>query len=413
MKPPSTNRESAASRCALIRRFFHKLLFDRFRYRRQLVWQALQDIFFELLFTPRLPKVHQKRGCLLLVRLDAIGDYILFRNFIEVLKNSEKYAQYSITLCGNILWRDLAEALDSEFVDHFIWVDRGRFRNSLFYRFDILRQIRRSGFSVAIHPVFSRDFYWGDQIIRHSQANLRIGFNGDCTNMQTRQKIESDKYYTNLIRDEVTYQFEFERNKVLFEACLKSSIRMFKPKIALQKKHEFKNSIVIFPGASQVWKQWPATAYAETCSFLLKKTQSEFLICGSPADKELAEHIRTLNSQWNRIKNFAGKTSLLELAQILASCRLLISNDTSAVHIAAAVGTKAIVAISAGNHYGRFLPYPHVADQRMACVFPYPIQKMPEKERLRLYYNSGIGTSIKTIEVERVVAAIRHCGIKC
>lgn len=40
---------------------------------------------------------------LLLVRLDAIGDYVLFRNFIEILKKSERYKGYKITLLGKLL----------------------------------------------------------------------------------------------------------------------------------------------------------------------------------------------------------------------------------------------------------------------------------------------------------------------
>ena len=50
---------------------------------------------------------------LLLIRIDAIGDYILFRNYIEVLKNSAKYKDYKITLVGNIAWKSIAEELDS------------------------------------------------------------------------------------------------------------------------------------------------------------------------------------------------------------------------------------------------------------------------------------------------------------
>lgn len=49
---------------------------------------------------------------LLLIRLDAICDYVLFRNYIELLKTSEKYKDYSITLLGNIAWKNLCEELD-------------------------------------------------------------------------------------------------------------------------------------------------------------------------------------------------------------------------------------------------------------------------------------------------------------
>jgi ADP-heptose:LPS heptosyltransferase len=70
----------------------------------------------------------------------------------------------------------------------------------------------------------------------------------------------------------------------------------------------------------------------------------------------------------------SGKTTLQELAELIRGAEILISNETSAVHIAAAVGTNS-VCILGGGHFGRFLPYPKhvkgarpiVADKYMPC----------------------------------------------
>ena len=55
--------------------------------------------------------------------------------------------------------------------------------------------------------------------------------------------------------------------------------------------------------------------------------------------------------------NLVDKTTLTELIEIIRLARILISNDTSAIHIAAGVDTQS-VCILGGGHYGRFLPYP-------------------------------------------------------
>ena len=68
-----------------------------------------------------------KPKSLLLIRLDAIGDYVLFRNYIEILKKSEKYKDFNITLLGNSAWKSLSEELDGEYIDKFIWLDRYKF----------------------------------------------------------------------------------------------------------------------------------------------------------------------------------------------------------------------------------------------------------------------------------------------
>ena len=54
---------------------------------------------------------------ILLIRLDHIGDYVLFRNYIELIKNSNKYKNYSITLLGNSVWKDFSEELDNKYID--------------------------------------------------------------------------------------------------------------------------------------------------------------------------------------------------------------------------------------------------------------------------------------------------------
>lgn len=74
------------------------------------------------------------------------------------------------------------------------------------------------------------------------------------------------------------------------------------------------------------------------------------------------------------LRNLAGKTSLGQLAAILAHARLVLTNDTSAAHIGPEVGVPT-VCILGGGHYGRFLPYdlldarlaPRAVSHRMDC----------------------------------------------
>ena len=77
--------------------------------------------FINLLIFPS-KKIKQKS--ILIIRLDAIGDYVLFRNFIEILKKNKKYKDYKISLLGNIDWKDLSIDLDSEYIEEFFWLER-------------------------------------------------------------------------------------------------------------------------------------------------------------------------------------------------------------------------------------------------------------------------------------------------
>lgn len=55
--------------------------------------------------------------------------------------------------------------------------------------------------------------------------------------------------------------------------------------------------------------------------------------------------------------NLAGKTSLPEFCELVRRAQFLVGNETSAIHIAAAVGTPSICLLG-GGHFGRFVPYP-------------------------------------------------------
>ena len=54
------------------------------------------------------------------IKADAIGDYILFRNFIEIIKRSTKYSSYEIDLLGNEIWSDLATRHDGKYITKFL-----------------------------------------------------------------------------------------------------------------------------------------------------------------------------------------------------------------------------------------------------------------------------------------------------
>jgi hypothetical protein len=64
---------------------------------------------------------------LLIIRLDDIGDYLLFRNSLNIYKKSPKWAGYKITLLGNQAWKSLYEHLDEGATDSNIWVNKNNF----------------------------------------------------------------------------------------------------------------------------------------------------------------------------------------------------------------------------------------------------------------------------------------------
>lgn len=94
-------------------------------------------------------------------------------------------------------------------------------------------------------------------------------------------------------------------------------------------------------------KRWPPERFAATARVLQKITKCRWLIFGGPKDMELAEkvttEIRFATHEADGAINLAGKTTLKELTAALKVCRLLVTNDSGPMHLAAAVGTPVVV----------------------------------------------------------------------
>lgn len=90
-------------------------------------------------------------------------------------------------------------------------------------------------------------------------------------------------------------------------------------------------------------KQWPVEHYAETANKLIDKGYQVWLF-GSPNDKSTTSSLTDLVPEPNKefVSNLAGKSNLIEAIDLLSYCTTVISNDSGALHIAAAVGCSVI-----------------------------------------------------------------------
>jgi ADP-heptose:LPS heptosyltransferase len=308
---------------------------------------------------------------LMLMRLDAIGDYVLFRNYIELIKTSKKYGSYNITLLGNIAWKDLAEELDNQYVDNFIWLDRNKFSKNLYYRYKKLKEISSLGYKIVINSAYSREFYYGDNIIKHLNAEEKIGSIGDLSNIRYWQQDKGNRYYTKLSKARTNIMFEFDRNKEFFENILETKLDIKKTYINLGNKLlDFKlpqKYALLFIGAGVSSRKWNIEKFANIAKHLKDIYSYEIVLCGGPKEFDDAEEFASYFN--NYYIDLVGKTSLVELLYVIYSSNIMISNETSAPHFGVALETKNIFVISNGNHFKRFTPYPEEIYKNYYVIF--------------------------------------------
>ena len=105
--------------------------------------------------------------------------------------------------------------------------------------------------------------------------------------------------------------------------------------------------VAINPGAEYgPAKRWPADRFAETAIKVSAFADARWLIVGGRGDTEIAGKIearlREAGMDADSVVNVAGKTTLLDLCALLRFCKVLLTNDTGPMHIAAAFGTPTI-----------------------------------------------------------------------
>lgn len=355
------------------------------------------------------PSKNITQKTILLIRLDAIGDYILFRNFIQALKTSNKYKNYKITLVGNKAWKNLAETLENQYIDRFIWIDRHQFNKNFLYRYKKLKEISSEGYELILSPVYNREFFYADTIVKLVNAHKKIGNSGDLYNLHSWQTKTSNQYYTELSQTDNNLMFEFFRNKEFFQNVLEQyipikktfiDISTVKSSITLPEQY-----IVLFLGASADFRKWSVENFIEVAKFIKQAYKHTIVVCGDSKEQEAANAFDALLDE--RVLNLVGKTSLLDVLTIINNAELLIANETSAPHFAVALEKPSILVISNGNHFGRFTPYPKELSAKYNVIYHPTIENnLTEYKTISRQYGYGSSLDINDIEVDSVIKKI-------
>lgn len=363
----------------------------------------IQEIFFSLLIHGN----NFNNNRVLIVRLDAMGDYILFRNFIEQLRKVPEYANTNLTLCGNVKWKQLAQELDSEFIDEFIWINTKKFFNNVIYRFDFLWKIYRLKFGVVIEPTFSREALYGDSIVRATNAKIRIGSSGEShARKEWKRKYITNKFYTKIIPASSAPKFEFLRNLEFFEKLLNKKIDLKSPYIRIEDltstfTHK-KEYILLAIGAGTKDRKWSIKNYINLINWIMKETTYDIILVGDKNDFLESKRINRIFN--NKIKNLIGSTSLPELLSVIYQARLIVTHDSAVLHISYIL-KKQFVCISNGKHFKRFHPYPD--DTCNIYLYPWKESNLlgdKEFNKIRM----GKGFNINKITTTEVTAGIKN-----
>ncbi len=164
---------------------------------------------------------------------------------------------------------------------------------------------------------------------------------------------------------------------------------------------------VICPAASKAERNWTAEGYASIANWLVNQGL-KVLLCGGPAplDRQIGDAILAAGATVEQ--DLIGKTTLKELAGVLARAKVVVAPDTGPAHMATTVGTPVVGLYAHSNpiRTGPYLNRDEVVSVYADCIAEQhgkPWQSLPWGTRAK---GESLMARIQPEQVENVLAKV-------
>ncbi len=357
---------------------------------------------------------------ILITKPDALGDQIIVAGFIQQLNKQLPEAQifWQVRSGMEVIWTLLEDtqliylefshyveeeakqifAADSSKI-HIIPYDLNPLDHwneetwpRIWWWKDMLSAVK---WDIVISPSMNHNWFSG-LTLRFSEAGKRIGFSKNASWQPLEDSIaETTKALSPSVNIEVASDLaasEYEKIGELFEAITCQSFECE----AITLRHRFEwtpkpKQALIFPGVGhQKERAWPIEKWKEISDYLEAKGWESIWIEGpqDAATFEIAnEPIPKLRFETNQLH---------EIALLMSNSSLVLCNDTSYAHIAAAIGVPTVSIFGCGQG-GRFFPMRGKVK---------PVQGRTIEEHCQWHNFIDIWASIREIPTEVVKQAI-------
>ena len=121
------------------------------------------------------------------------------------------------------------------------------------------------------------------------------------------------------------------------------------PAINIAKIQRRRHTLLLAPGATYgAAKRWPSESFnAAAKLFLAAHPDGRAVIVGGPGEVRIADEVA---SGLERTDNRCGKTGFTDLAALVASASVCVSNDSGIMHLAAALGIPGVAPFGPTDH---------------------------------------------------------------
>jgi ADP-heptose:LPS heptosyltransferase len=317
------------------------------------------------------PAPPQRKG-LLVVRMDGIGDMVMFRAALEHYPEVFGVKREDITVLGCDSWKALAAEVFAGF--RVVTIDEHAFEKRWFYRLKMALWVRRQGFKTAVCDMFMRKTLTADTLVWASRADERIvcaPFITDKTRAEygwyldkATRVIDTGPYPTH----EALRHFSFLStvgDKAMAPEVPAIPWRGQEPRIP-----EGGPYVVMNFGSNEPGRRWPFENFIAVARHAVAAGMRVVFV--GAAQEAFAKPVLA-GLGHPAIVDTIGTLKLPQLVDVLKHAACVVSNDTGPGHIALGLGTPTVL-IAGGGHFGCFVPYPQQVRPAGAVFLNQPME---------------------------------------
>lgn len=274
---------------------------------------------------------------ILVIRLDRLGDVILSTPVLQALRS--RFPHAFIAMMVRPACNDVIEGNPS--LNEVILYDKEGAHQSVLATIRFARTLRRFDFDSALvlHP--SNRSHWIPWL---AHIPVRVGYDRKngwlLTHRLPHRKQEGGKHeavYTLEMLEIFGISPTLPKPVVPIHDRAKHRVDALLAESSIQPSDQL---VAIHPSASCISKRWMPDRFAQVADRLM--TEQGLKICLVAGESDVLFAHQVAQGMRQVPVNFAGRLSVAELAALLKRCRLLISNDSGPVHVAAAVGIPVV-----------------------------------------------------------------------
>lgn len=309
----------------------------------------------------------------IVLRNDHIGDFVGSLPFFRGLHGYCRERGMRVVAAVAPASRELAAAC--RWIDEVEVVDQKRFRSVLswLYQWRVVRWLARFRYELAINLISYDRVSHDDALLASLPAGSRWGI---LLQEGVRRRIPNKRWTFDSVYDRL---FEFPGDVAVsvgereFFGWLTGKdggdwtlTELGIDEMPASRIEECGKAFAVVPGNSNPRQRWPLENFVAVADAMMDENPDwKCYLFGVASECGVCAEFVAKAKYPERVVNFCGKGSLLQLASDLKNVNLLVCNDSGAGHIAAAQGIR-VVCILGGPHYGLFHPSP--CYRRVDCV---------------------------------------------